>query len=166
MGVLPRPEAGRWLARTSLPAAAGTITLDEIRRGSIDHALAIDLPYPRAGVWAWPAQRSDGTGTHPNAIPEGAHLRLDPALNLAALHLPPLVLMMARAAQRYGMIVRDQTHHAIGFFIEDPTPTGAHPFYANGRPRLDGPFHGLWPDQLMRSFPWSAVQVLNMTLHH
>ena len=50
----------------------------------------------------------------------GAHLRLDPNLNLAALHLPPLVYMMAKAAQKYGMIVRDQTHWAIGFSSRTP----------------------------------------------
>src|SRR5947209_2054282 len=68
---------------TSLPVAGGVITLDELKAGHIDHALAINLPYPRAGVYAWPAQRSDGTGTDPNAIPEGAHLRPDPTLDLS-----------------------------------------------------------------------------------
>ena len=52
--------------------------LDELKAGRIDHALAINLPAPRAGVFAWPAQRTDGTGP-PTALPEGARLRLDPA---------------------------------------------------------------------------------------
>jgi hypothetical protein len=150
---------------TSLPIAAGVITLREIQQGHIDHALALNLPYPREGVWAWPAQRSDGTGTAPDAIPEGAHLRLDPRLDLSALHLPRLAVMMARAAQKYGMIVRDQTHHAIGFFTEDPTPTDPTLFYVDHVPRAQGPFQGLWPVQLLRNFPWRAVEVLKMSLH-
>jgi hypothetical protein len=150
---------------SSLPIAGGVITLADIQRGVIDHALAIDLPYPRADVWAWPAQRTDGTGTEPGAIPEGAHLRLDPSLDIPALHLPRLVQMMAEAAQRYGIVVRDQTHHAIGFFIQDPTPTGSNPFAnSNGTPSATGPFQGMWPNDLLKYFPWSHLEVLKMRL--
>jgi hypothetical protein len=146
---------------TSLPAAAGVITLKDIQRGEIDHALALELPAPRAGVWTWPAQRSDGTGTDPNTIPEGAHLRLNPDLNLDALHLPPLTLMIARAAQKYGMIVRDQTHYAIGLFAENPISMGSNPYYtSSGSPSPSGPFEGRWPSELLASFPWSHLQVL------
>ena len=148
---------------TSLPAAAGVITLQDIRQGHIDHALSLELPYPRAGVWSWPAQRSDGTGTDPNAIPEGAQLRLNPSLNLAALHLPPLTLMIAQAAQKYGMIIHDQTHHAISLYAENPIPLGKDPYYSNGTPSPAGPFRGQWPDALLARFPWSHLQVL--TLH-
>jgi hypothetical protein len=150
---------------TSLPVAAGLITLHEIEQGHIDHALAMDLPYPRAGVWSWPAQRSDGTGVDPNAIPEGAHLRLDPSLNLASLHLTPLTLMIAQAAQQYGIIVRDQTHYSIGLYAEDPTPTGTNPYYTNGVPSPTGPFDGQWPDIVLHSFPWQSLEVLQMSLH-
>jgi hypothetical protein len=145
---------------TSLPAAAGVITLQDIHRGQIDHALALELPYPRAGVWTWPAQRSDGTGTDPNAIPEGAHLRLDPSLNLAALHLPPLTMMIAQAAQKYGMVVRDQTHAAIGLFAESPISLGTNPYYTSGAPSRNGPFEGQWPSALLATFPWSNLHVL------
>ena len=148
---------------TSLPAAAGVITLQEIQQGHIDHALALELPAPRAGEWTWPAQRSDGTGTDPYAIPEGAHLRLDSNLNLAALRLPRLTLMIAQAAQKYGLIVRDQTHHAIGLYAENPIPLGKNPYYDNGVPSLAGPFQGKWPYALLAHFPWSHLQVL--TLH-
>jgi hypothetical protein len=150
---------------TSLPAAAGVITLQDIRQGHINHALALELPYPRAGAWTWPAQRSDGTGTDPNAIPEGTQLRLDPNLNLAALHLPPLTMMIAQAVQRYGMIVRDQTHHAIGLYAENPIPLGSNPYYTSGTPNPTGPFGGQWPDTLLHSFPWSSLEVLKMNLH-
>jgi hypothetical protein len=152
---------------TSLPIAAGTITIADLLQGHIDHALAVDLPYPRAGVYSWPAQRSDGTGVAANSIPEGAHLRLDPKLDLSTLTMPPLVRMMAVAAQRYGLIVRDQTHHAIGFYIEDPRP-GNHAslFYgSNGLPSPTGFYDGQYPGPLLRSFPWASLQVLKMTLH-
>lgn len=154
-----------WGATASgLPHAAGVIALAEIKKGAINHALAINLPYPCLGVYSWPAQRTDGTGTAANCIPEGAHMRLDPRLNLRALHLPRLVRMMAEAAQKYGMIVRDQTHWDIDFWIQSPPPAEANLFYSNGAPRSKGPFHGVWPNQLMSHFPWNAIQVLKMKL--
>ena len=57
--------------------------------------------------------------------------RLDPKLDVAALHLPRVVEMMAEAAQRYGIIVRDKTLHAIGFYAEDPSPLGHESLYAH-----------------------------------
>jgi hypothetical protein len=148
---------------TSLPVAAGEITLAEIQAGHIDHALAINLPAPRQGVFSWPAQRSDGTGG-PQTIPEGAHLRLAPNLDLSSLHLSPLVLMMAQAAQKYGMIVRDQTHEGISFFIQDPASTGSDPFYVGGVSQPTGPYQGKTPAQLLKTFPWRSVEVLQMSL--
>lgn len=143
---------------TSLPMIAGTITIAELERGSIDHALAIDLPSVRANAYAWPAQRTDGEDPRPDAIPEGAKLRIDPHLDIARLHLPPMTREMALAAQRYGMIVRDQTHHAIGFYAEDPTPTHSRPYPAFMR------YEAPW--QMLAGFPWKHVEVLRMDLRH
>ena len=72
----------------------------------------------------FPRERTDGTLTTSVAIPEGSIFRLDPKLDIPSLHLPRLVAIMAEAAQRYGIIVRDKTLHAIGFYAEDPTPAG------------------------------------------
>ncbi len=167
---------------TSLPLAAGTMTLAELRSGHIDHALAITMPYPRAGVVAWPAQRTDGTGTAAE-LPEGAHLRLNPRLDIPTMHLPKIVETIALAAQRYGIIVRDQSHEDIGFFAEDPSPygdtvgTASDPYYgikrdANGAPDpvrgMPDPnalFDGMWPSTFFRFFPWRSLEVLTMSLH-
>jgi hypothetical protein len=167
---------------TSLPLVAGTMTLAELRSGQVNHALAITIPYPRAGVVGWPAERSDGTGG-PDELPEGAHLRLNPELDIPAMHLPKIVEMIALAAQRYGIIVRDQSHADIGFFAEDPSQYGAKPatasdpYYgqmrdADGRPdRLHGApdphalFDGMWPSTFFKYFPWRSLEVLKMSLH-
>ena len=63
---------------TSLPVVAGTITIAELRAGVIPHALALNIPWALPNVYSWPAQRTDGTSTDPDAIPEGARFRLDP----------------------------------------------------------------------------------------
>jgi hypothetical protein len=139
---------------TSLPIVGGTILLNELKRGRIDHALALNLPAPRAGEFAWPAQRSDGTGP-PTALPEGARIRLDPTLNVNDLGLPKLGRMVARAAQRYGMVVRDQTHHGTSLWAE--VPTGS----SHG---VSTYLRGKTPAEVLANFPWDRMQVLKMTL--
>ncbi len=142
---------------TSLPVIAGTMLISELKRGVIDHALALDLPNARAGVFSWPAQRSDGTGP-PSDLPEGARLRLDPSLDIASLHLPPMARMIAEAAQRYGIVVRDKTGRAIGFYGEDPG-SGHDPYSGPG-----GLMQGATPDQVLERFPWNRLELLKMTL--
>ena len=154
-GALPQWGA----TATSLPVAAGVIRIPEFRAGLIDHALALNLPAPRAGVVAAPAERSDGTGG-PDTIPEGAQLRLDPNLDLSRLSLPPVTRMIAEAAQRYGMIVRDQTHYGISLFGEDPTQYGGKQVYYGEH----GIFGELTPEQILAKFPWSHLQVLKLRL--
>jgi hypothetical protein len=146
-------------AASSLSIAGGLITLEDLELGQINHALAIGIPDVHAGVYASPAQRTDGTSTSSLSLPEGAHLRLDPSLDLAALHLPRLTLMLAEAAQRYGIVVRDHTA-TVSFYAQDPTSTGTNP-YAGPH----GYFEGKTPAQLLASFPWSYLQLLKMELH-
>ena len=145
---------------TSLPVIAGTILIDEIRAGVIPHALALSIPWAKPKVYASPAQRSDGRSTDPNAIPEGARFRLDPQLDIAKLNLPPITRMIAEAAQRYGMIVRDQTGNAVGFFAENATQYGTDPYGGS-----NGLFGGTPPNVLLRAFPWEHLQLLKMQLH-
>jgi hypothetical protein len=156
---LPAGNGWNWgSTASSLPVIAGTVTIEELRRGRIDHALALAVPTPCKDMFSWPAQRTDGTSTAPDCMPEGAHLRLDPALDLSTLELPPITRMLAEAAQRYGMIVRDRTGTATGFFAEDPARTGADPY--NGP---NGFYGGKRPWKFLPQFPWAHVQLLDMT---
>jgi hypothetical protein len=145
---------------SSLPLVAGLMRTDELRAGHIDHAVSLAIPVARRNVFSWPAQRTDGRSDDANAIPEGAHFRLDPTLDLSTLNLPRMTRIMAEAAQRYGMIVTDQTGQAVGFAAEDPTPTGNDPYYGT-----NGLFDGHWPSELLAQFPWEHLQLLRMDLH-
>ena len=145
---------------TSLPVIAGTVMIDELRAGVIPHALAMNIPWAKPKAYSWPAQRTDGASADPNAIPEGARFRLDPTLDLDRLNLPPMTRMLAAAAQRYGIIVRDQTGHAISFFAENPGPSGENPYITTS-----GFFGGPYPTAVMRAFPWEHLQLLKMDLH-
>jgi hypothetical protein len=144
---------------TSLPMLGGLIRIDELRAGHIDHALALAIPQARAHLYSWPAQRTDGTSTSSNAIPEGTRFRLDPALDLASLHLPRTTRIIAEAAQRYGIVVRD-TAGSVTFYAEDPTPTAVDPYTGAG-----GFFGGQYPSELLAGFPWARLQALQTELH-
>jgi hypothetical protein len=152
-------EAHWGASASSLPVIAGIMRIDELKAGEIRHALSVAIPAARAHAFSWPAQRTDGTSTEPDAIPEGARFRLDPALDLTSLNLPRMTLLMAQAVQRYGMIVVDQTGSAVGFGAEDPTPTGSDPYYGS-----DGLFGGRQPSELLAKFPWKHLKLLKMNL--
>src|SRR3954451_22688662 len=82
------PSAWNWgSTASSIPIIAGTITIAELRTGHIDHALALAVPNPCARTFSWPAQRTDGGSTAPDCMPEGAHLRLDPSLDVDSLNV-------------------------------------------------------------------------------
>lgn len=143
---------------SSLPVAAGTITIAELRSGRIDHALALNIPAPCKDIFSWPAQRTDGTSAKPDCLPEGAHLRIDPRLDIARLDLPPISRMIAEAGQKYGLIVRDKTGHATGLYAEDPTRTGGDPYRGPS-----GFYGGLKPWDFMPQIPWNRMQLLRMS---
>jgi hypothetical protein len=146
----------RWGATaTSIPFLGGLMRMDELASGRIDHALAMALPELRAGWYSWPAQRSDGSSTDPDSIPEGVRFRIDPKIDLNTIRMAPIVRVMARAAQKYGIVVRDGGG-AVAFYGEDPTPTGSNPYAGP-----NGYFGGAYINVLLRDqFPWSHLQVL------
>jgi hypothetical protein len=147
-----RPNWGA--TATSLPLLGGLMRIDELRAGRFDHALAIALPRIRRGSWSWPAQRTDGNIIGGIAIPEGARFRLDPRLNLARLKLPRLTRMMAEAAQRYGIVVRDYAG-VVTFLGEDPAGE------PNPWPRA---FGGGYPSEVLARFPWNRLQLLKLEM--
>jgi hypothetical protein len=153
-GYFSGPSGFPWGATaTSLPLLGGLMRTAELRRGRIDHALALAIPRPKAGVWAFPAQRTDGWARERDAIPEGARFRLDPDVDVARLHLPRPVRAMAEAAQRYGIIVRDFAG-SVAFYAEDPAPMARNPYPAI--------FGGRTMQDALRDFPWDDLQLMEM----
>ena len=156
------PNAKPWWgsSASSLSIAGGLITLRDLQQGMINHALAIAIPHVRAGVYSLPARRTDGKSTNPVALPEGAHLRLDPNFDLSSISMPPITRMIAEAAQHYGIFVRDGAGVAH-FFAQDPVTLGSDPYTGP-----EGYFEGKYPGQLLASFPWSHLQLLQMNLRN
>ncbi|MGA8746103.1 MAG: hypothetical protein WB507_09585 [Solirubrobacterales bacterium] len=96
----------------------------------------------------------------PFALPEGAHLRIDPSLDLSSISMPPITRMIAKAAQRYGIFIRDGAGVAH-FFAQDPVTLRDNPYIGP-----EGYFEGKTPGQLLDSFPWSHLQLLPMALRN
>jgi hypothetical protein len=155
-GSWPGAQSYWGVTAASLPLVAGTMTIKQLQAGDINHALALTIPNTRAGAFASPAQRTDGKIASPDAIPEGARLRLDPKVNIAALHLPPLVRLIAQAAQRYGIVVRD-TSGVVSFVGQDPLNRDFSVYRRLAQ--------GVYPNKLLARFPWSHLQVTRMDLH-
>ena len=149
-GVLS-PQEGA--TATSLPLVGGLITFQDIARGSIDHVLAMGIPNARAEVFTLPAQRTDGSSRSASAVPLGARFRLDPALDVESLAVSPFMKMIMRAAQRYGIVVRDSSG-AVTLYAQDPRPGDPNPYGAS--------FGGASPADLMRTFPWNRLQLMRM----
>jgi hypothetical protein len=139
---------------SSLSIAGGVITFDDLESGRIDHALTMSVSEVRAETFYYPAHRTDGRSANPLSLPEGAHLRLDPNLDLSSLHLPQLTFEIAEAAQKYGIFVRDKAGN-VAFNAQDPVTLGYNPYTGPG-----GYFEGSYPRQLLSAFPWRSLELL------
>jgi hypothetical protein len=146
-----RSSWGTTAAKASL--VAGVMRIDELRRGDIPHALHLALPVARRGVWSLPARQTDGRSNDPGAIPLGARFRLDPRLDIEALHLPRVVATIARAAQRYGMIVVN-TSGGVALRAEDPRGPDPYPALFGYQPSY----------KLLALVPWNKLQLLPLHL--
>jgi hypothetical protein len=120
-GVFPQGVSARG---SGFALTAGVIRPGELARGVIDHALVFSYPYTKAGGPVAPATESDGQSTLPGALPEGARLQLDPTLDLSAFGLSSWQVTIARALQRYGMILGD-TGGGVSFYAQNPQSTDA-----------------------------------------
>lgn len=138
---------------TGLPTIGGTMLLKEVQAGVIPHELAVAIVRPATWTnYVWPAQRSDGWYTGPNAIPEGTRFRF-PANITIDPNWSPIVKMMVIAIRDYGMIVRDQASSVV-FTAEDPTQ------YGKGEDAYAPYFGGLQLWDVMKQFPWDKLQAL------
>jgi hypothetical protein len=133
--------------------AAGLVRPEEIAQGHIDHALAITTPDTRANYIACPATDTDGRHDDPNALPIGAHVQLDPSINVAKLRIPRWERVIAVALQQYGAYVID-TGGSVALYAESNLDR---PYNAWGRAGVPADSPSL------ASLPWNQMRVLSMT---
>lgn len=137
---------------THLPAAAGLITLDELPKGVIPHALALAIVRPKKAVCVYPAQTTDGWYDGPNAIPEGTRFRFPANVSIDP-NWTHLTRMIVTAIRDYGMILRDQAG-CTALFVEDPR------VYGKGEEVLTPHMAGKQIWDVMAQIPWAKLQVL------
>lgn len=142
---------------SGLAIVGGSITLKDVERGSIDHALVLNVR--ETAGWqnpTWPAVFGDGKSGPASYgdLRQGQRLRLDPSVDVDSLGLNRMGTMIARAAQKYGFIVCD-TSGTVNIPTESGrallTTTGQNPWDTH----LGGPE---W--EVLPSFPWDKLQAL------
>jgi hypothetical protein len=117
----------------------GVIWPDELAAGRIEHALVFSYPFTLSGGPVSPATESDGEINRSFALPEGAHVRLDPSLDLDALGLVGAERTVAEAMQVYGLYLVDNGGDSgMGLYAVDPSSVMGDP-YAGLLPDVDYP---------------------------
>ena len=96
---------GKSVAASGFSLLAGMVRYDEVAAGKIDHALAIGLPTISNLPPVWPATRTDGRSAVPNTPRMGMMFRLRADADLRGLG--PSALLMAKAMQTHGAILKD-----------------------------------------------------------
>jgi hypothetical protein len=119
--VAPSGTAGGDAA--NFPLLGGLVRPEEILQGHIDHALVFGMPAVSYRGHVCPATHNDGSTADPNALEEGARLRLDPSVDVNALPIPQWQKTIARALQTYGMYLRDQGG-SLAIWAENPVARG------------------------------------------
>ncbi|HET9842181.1 MAG TPA: hypothetical protein VFQ01_09265 [Nocardioides sp.] len=95
-----------------IPASVPAVTKAEIRRGKIRHRLEIywhetasRTPEGRSAYFPMTGSESGKSGV----VPEGAVIRIRPGVNLKSLHLSRAAYVVARALQKFGAVVGDNS---------------------------------------------------------
>jgi hypothetical protein len=122
-----RPAGWTSADAAGLPILAGLARYSEVRAGAINHALRFTAPCT-AARYVYPARHQAATCSRPGDPPMGLRVRLRASVNIS--RLPGQARIVARALQRYGMILADN----------------GSPWYISGAPNArwdDGALHEL-----------------------
>jgi hypothetical protein len=132
-------------------ALGGIIRPEEIAQGHIDHALFLTIPHVRRDAVACPATGSDGDDPSLAALPEGAHVQLDPRLSVDAQPWPRWEKVIAHALQQYGAYVGD-TGDTLAVRAEATLDRGYDAWA----------FAGVPSSPSLATIPWAAFRVLTI----
>ena len=99
-----RPRGWTSADAAGLPILPGLARWDDVRRGSIDHALRFTVARTR-DAFVFPARHAASALTDPHLPPMGMRFRLRASYDVS--RLPRQARIVAVALQRYGMLVAD-----------------------------------------------------------
>jgi hypothetical protein len=99
-----RPRTWTSADAAGLPILPGLARYDEVRRGSIDHALRFTVPRTRR-AFIYPARHFASNDDDPGLPAMGQRFRLKASFDISGF--PKQSRVILRALERYGMIVAD-----------------------------------------------------------
>ncbi len=105
------------------PLIAGLIRPDEIKAGTIDHALVFAYQRGRSEFFVPPASTAQATVEEMNnrvGIPMGGRIQLDPGINVDTLNLTPACKIIAKALQEYGAFNGDYAGATVLYADNSP----------------------------------------------
>jgi hypothetical protein len=130
---------------------AGLVRVSDVKKGAIDHALALVSDKSCPGDFRYPATKTDGHASEPTCTPEGARVQLDPSIDVDSLpDIDPAERAVAKALQTYGGYLRDSGGASLGIAFE--MPTADDPYAGAGLP---------WDYYNMPHIPWDRLRVLS-----
>lgn len=99
-----RPRGWTSADAAGLPILPGLARYDDVRRGSIDHALRFTVAQTR-NAFVFPARHFASSLTDPALPPMGLRLRLRPSFDVSGYPRQARIVLVA--LQRYGMLLAD-----------------------------------------------------------
>ena len=150
-GVFPYPYG---LAASGISYLATDVTESDVQSGSIDHAIALQMPTCTAPEVA-PADRTD-CSHDPGQPPYGTWFRFPSGLRMPS-RLTPFAQMVFRAIQRYGLVLTDQ---AGAVMIEAESPADWAAEGHRGVDPITASWDGLPEYEVIASLPWSQLEVV------
>jgi hypothetical protein len=156
LAATPWPQPTSRATGSGMSSYAGVVRLAEIAAGVIPHALVFATDHAcgpqNTGPYRYPATTTDGTYQGGDCIPQGARVQLDPSIDVDAIPgITPGERAVARALQRFGAYVNDNSPDRMSFAFEAPKPGQADPY----------PTAGFTNDYYnMPHIPWSQLRVL------
>lgn len=139
---------------TGISQTALIVSIDEARRGAINHCVGFVMLKPQSG-YVWPARRGDGYLQDVDHPKEGTRFRLPANLDLSQYNLHPLALAIAEAAKVHGLILFDKAG-AVSITCE------------SGKRYVDAGLDNPWDEILngtpgysvLKRFPWSELEAI------
>lgn len=99
-----RPAGWTSADAAGLPIVVGLVRYDEVRAGSIRHALRFTTPYTR-NAFVWPARHRASASANRDLPPMGQRFRLRESFDVTGFSLEAQVIL--NALKDYGMILAD-----------------------------------------------------------
>ena len=99
-----RPAGWTSADAAGLPIFPGLARYDEVRRGTIEHALRFTAPRTRR-AYVWPARHFASRSDDPTLPPMGLRVRLKASFDVRSF--PPQARIVLVALKRYGMLLAD-----------------------------------------------------------